>query len=107
MQGTRESMHHAVCIKKKNGRIRSNLMGKRATLTARCVITGDDGLKLTEIGVPISVARTLTVPVKVTDYNKATLQDLVDKGDSKYITAPDGSRSTKTTTLEGVWWRGI
>jgi len=87
-------------IKKKNGRIRSNLMGKRANFTARCVITGDDGLKLTELGVPISVARTLTVPVKVTDYNKATLQDLVDNGDTKYVTAKDGSRSSKNTSLE-------
>ena len=99
----RNKREYASCesrIKKKNGRIRSNLMGKRANFTARCVITGDDGLKLTEIGVPISVARTLTVPVKVTDYNKASLQDLVDRGDSKYITATDGSRSTKTTILE-------
>lgn len=100
---SRNKREYASCesrIKKKNGRIRSNLMGKRANFTARCVITGDDGLKLTELGVPISVARTLTVPVKVTDYNKATLQDLVDNGDTKYVTAPDGSRSSKNTTLE-------
>ena len=59
----RNKREYASCesrSKKKNGRIRSNLMGKRANFTARCVITGDDGLKLTEIGVPISVARTLT-----------------------------------------------
>ena len=87
-------------IKKKNGRIRNNLMGKRSNFTARCVITGDDGLKLSEIGVPKSVARTLTIPVKVTDYNKFNLQDLVDNGDTKYVTAKDGSRSSKRTILE-------
>lgn len=87
-------------LKKKNGRIRSNLMGKRSNFTGRCVITGDDGLKLSEIGVPRSVARTLTVPVKVTDYNKFNLQKMVDNGDTKYVTAKDGSRSSKSTTLE-------
>lgn len=99
----RNKREYASCesrIKKKNGRIRSNLMGKRANFTARCVITGDDGLKLTEIGVPKSVARTLTIPVKVTDYNKADLQDLVDNGDTLYVTAKDGSRSSKRTILE-------
>lgn len=87
-------------IKKKNGRIRSNLMGKRSNFTARCVITGDDNLTLSEIGVPISVARTLTIPVKVTDYNKFNLQELVDNGDTKYVTAKDGSRSSKRSILE-------
>ena len=87
-------------IKKKNGRIRSNLMGKRANFTARCVITGDDGLKLSELGVPKSVARTLTIPVKATDYNISSLQDMVDSGDTKYVTAKDGSRSSKRTILE-------
>ena len=74
-------------------------MGKRVEFTARCVITADDGLRLTEIGVPQKVADTLTVPVKVTDYNKASLQELVDAGKFKYITR-DGSRSSKAVDLE-------
>ena len=68
---TRNKREYASCesrITKKGGRIRSNLMGKRANYTARCVITGDDGLKLTEVGIPQSVANTLTIPVQVTDY---------------------------------------
>ena len=75
-------------------------MGKRANFTARCVITGDDRLKLTEIGVPKSIARTLTIPVKATDYNIRELQDLVDTGDFKYVTGKDGSRSSKRVILE-------
>ena len=83
-----------VAHQEKDGRIRNNLMGKRANFTARCVITGDDRLKLTEIGVPKSIARTLTIPVKATDYNIRELQDLVDTGDFKYVTGKDGSRSS-------------
>ena len=47
---TRNKREYASCesrITKKGGRIRSNLMGKRANYTAICVITGDYGLKLT------------------------------------------------------------
>ena len=87
-------------ITKKNGRIRSNLMGKRANFTARCVITGDDSLELTQVGIPRSVARTLTIPVKVTDYTKECLQELVEKDGVKYITKKDGSRSSKKVYLD-------
>ena len=99
---TRNKREYASCstrIQKKGGRIRHNLMGKRVEFTARCVITADDGLKLTEIGVPQKVADTLTVPVKVTDYNKANLQELVDAGKFKYVTS-SGSRSSKSVDLE-------
>lgn len=100
---TRNKREYASCasrLSKKGGRIRYNLMGKRSNFTSRCVITGDDSLKLTEVGVPISVAQTLTVPEKVTDYNKSSLQDLVNAGKFKYIMLEDGSRSSKQTVLE-------
>ena len=74
-------------------------MGKRSNFTSRCVITGDDSLKLTEVGVPISVAQT-AVPEKVTDYNKSNLQDLVNARKFKYIMLENGSRSSKETILE-------
>ena len=99
----RNKREYASCesrIKKKNGRIRSNLMGKRANYTARCVITGDDSLKINELGVPISVAKTLTVPLKVTDYTRESLQDMVDNDKVKYVTRKDGSRSSKRVILE-------
>ena len=100
---TRNKREYASCesrITKKGGRIRSNLMGKRANYTARCVITGDDSLKLTEVGIPRSVANTLTIPVQVTDYSKENLQDLVNDGKVKYVTKKDGSRSSKKIYLE-------
>jgi DNA-directed RNA polymerase beta' subunit len=100
---TRNKREYASCesrITKKGGRIRSNLMGKRANFTGRCVITGDDGLKLTEVGIPRSVARTLTIPVKVSDYTRDALQDMVNDGNVKYVTKKDGSRSSKRVNVE-------
>ncbi len=99
----RNKREYASCesrIKKKNGRIRSNLMGKRANYTARCVITGDDSLRIDELGVPKSVAQNLTVPVKVTDYTRESLQDMLDSGKVKYVKRKDGSRSSKRVILE-------
>lgn len=86
-------------IQKKGGRIRYNLMGKRVEFTARCVITPDDGLKLNELGIPESVANTLTIPVRVTDYNKLALQEMVDVGKFKYV-CQGKSRSSKALELE-------
>ena len=99
---SRNKREYASCatrIQKKGGRIRYNLMGKRVEFTSRCVITPDDGLRLTEIGIPKSVANTLTLPVKVTDYNKSELQSMVDSGKFKYVTRGE-SRSCKAVDLE-------
>jgi DNA-directed RNA polymerase II subunit RPB1 len=49
-------------LKGKEGRLRGNLMGKRVDFSARTVITGDPNLELDEVGVPRSVAMTLTYP---------------------------------------------
>ena len=78
----------------KEGRARGNLMGKRCDFTARSVITGDDNLGMHQVGVPISVADKLTVPVKVTAYNKKTCQEMLSKNDSpvKFVVRPNGSR---------------
>lgn len=78
----------------KEGRMRGNLMGKRCDFTARSVISGDPSLRLNEVGVPKSVAEKLTIPVKVTDYNVNTLQQMLDKKDSpiKFVIKPNGSR---------------
>ena len=81
-------------LTKKEGRIRGNLMGKRCDYTARSVITGDDSLGMHEVGIPISVAEKLTIPVKVTDYNKKNMQALLEQEKSpvKYVIRPNGSR---------------
>jgi DNA-directed RNA polymerase II subunit RPB1 len=49
-------------LKGKEGRLRGNLMGKRVDFSARMVITGDPNLALDEVGVPKSIAMTLTYP---------------------------------------------
>lgn len=81
-------------LTKKEGRIRGNLMGKRCDYTSRSVITGDDNLGMHEVGIPISVAEKLTVPVKVTDYNKKHMQELLKQKNSpvKFVVRPNGSR---------------
>ncbi|KAL0264304.1 DNA-directed RNA polymerase II core subunit rpo21 [Diplodia seriata] len=84
-------------LKGKDGRLRGNLMGKRVDFSARTVITGDPNLDLDEVGVPRSIARTLTYPETVTPYNIAKLHELVKNGPNehpgaKYIIRDDGTR---------------
>ncbi len=56
-------------LKGKEGRFRSNLSGKRVNFSARTVISPDPNLSINEIGVPISIAKELTVPIRVTSHN--------------------------------------
>ncbi|MCX6665535.1 MAG: DNA-directed RNA polymerase subunit A' [Euryarchaeota archaeon] len=56
-------------LKGKEGRFRSNLSGKRVNFSARTVISPDPNLSINELGVPIEIARELTVPVRITQYN--------------------------------------
>jgi DNA-directed RNA polymerase II subunit RPB1 len=88
-------------LKGKEGRLRGNLMGKRVDFSARTVITGDPNLELDEVGVPRSIAMTLTYPERgelmlelfhvscsslclVTPYNIMYLQELVRNGPANY-----------------------
>ena len=84
-------------LKGKEGRLRGNLMGKRVDFSARTVITGDPNLSLDEVGVPRSVARTLTYPETVTPYNIHKLHQLVKNGPNihpgaKYVIRDTGER---------------
>ncbi len=56
-------------LKGKEGRFRSNLSGKRVNFSARTVISPDPNLSINEIGIPIGIAKELTIPVKVTAHN--------------------------------------
>lgn len=71
-------------LKGKEGRVRGNLMGKRVDFSARTVITGDPNLSLDEVGVPRSIARTLTYPETVTPYNIHKLHHLVKNGPNEH-----------------------
>ncbi|KAI5288189.1 DNA-directed RNA polymerase II subunit rpb1, partial [Ascosphaera aggregata] len=84
-------------LKGKEGRLRQNLMGKRVDFSARTVITGDPNLSLDEVGVPISIAKTLTYTEIVTPYNINKLAALVENGPdihpgAKYIIRPTGEK---------------
>ncbi|PGH28159.1 hypothetical protein AJ80_00049 [Polytolypa hystricis UAMH7299] len=84
-------------LKGKEGRLRQNLMGKRVDFSARTVITGDPNLSLDEVGVPVSIAQTLTYPEIVTPYNIHKLGELVDNGPdvhpgARYVIRNTGER---------------
>ncbi|KAF2006667.1 beta and beta-prime subunits of DNA dependent RNA-polymerase [Amniculicola lignicola CBS 123094] len=84
-------------LKGKEGRLRGNLMGKRVDFSARTVITGDPNLSLDQVGVPRSIARTLTYPEVVTKFNISKLTSLVRNGPNthpgaNYIIKSDGVR---------------
>lgn len=84
-------------LKGKEGRLRGNLMGKRVDFSARTVITGDPNLSLDEVGVPRSIAKTLTYPETVTPYNIHKLHQLVKNGPdehpgAKYVIRDSGER---------------
>ncbi|KND98858.2 dna-directed rna polymerase ii largest subunit [Candidozyma auris] len=84
-------------LKGKEGRLRGNLMGKRVDFSARTVISGDPNLDLDQVGVPISIARTLTYPEIVTPYNIHRLTEYVRNGPNehpgaKYVIRDTGDR---------------
>lgn len=95
-------------IKSKEGRIRHNLLGKRVNFSSRAVISPDPKIKFNEVGIPISVAKELTIPETVTSWNKDWLVGLVKKGPSNYpganyIIMPNGRKKKITEdTMEAL-----
>ncbi len=84
-------------LKGKEGRFRGHLSGKRVDFSARTVISPDPNLSINEVGVPIDVAKVLTVPERVTPWNIEELRKLILNGPEKwpganYIIRPDGRR---------------
>ncbi|ANZ74287.1 BA75_00604T0 [Komagataella pastoris] len=84
-------------LKGKEGRLRGNLMGKRVDFSARTVISGDPNLELDQVGVPISIAKTLSYPETVTQYNIHRLTEYVRNGPNehpgaKYVIRDNGDR---------------
>ena len=93
-------------LKKKDGRIRGNLNGKRVDQSARSVITPDPYMSLDEVGVPIKIAMNTTFPEIVNRYNVAELRELVRVGPdswpgAKYVrSAETGVTKTLKTPTE-------
>ncbi len=67
-------------LKGKDGRFRSNLSGKRVNFSARTVISPDPLLSINDVGIPVEVARALTVPLEVTAFNLEVAKQYVTRG---------------------------
>ncbi|XP_045532098.1 DNA-directed RNA polymerase III subunit RPC1-like [Pieris brassicae] len=71
-------------LKGKSGRFRCNLSGKRVDFSGRTVISPNPNLSIDQVNVPEHMAKILTIPEKVTSFNKLRLQSLVDNGPLVY-----------------------
>jgi DNA-directed RNA polymerase subunit A' len=88
-------------LKTKEGRFRGNLAGKRVNFSARTVISPDPMIDIDEVGVPLSIAKELTVPMRVNEKNIEDARKLVLNGPevwpgANYIIRPDGRRKKIT-----------
>lgn len=84
-------------LKGKEGRFRGSLSGKRVNFSARTVISPDPNLSINDVGVPMSIAREMTVPVTVTPFNIEAAKEYVRRGSenhpgANYVKRPDGRR---------------
>ncbi len=80
-------------LKGKKGRFRHNLTGKRVNFAARSTVTPDPFIDISEIGIPESIARDLTVLEIVTEWNKKNIIKLVKEPDrAVYLIRPDNTR---------------
>ncbi len=71
-------------MRKKDGRIRGNLNGKRVDQSARSVITPDPYISIDELGVPIRVALNITFQEVVNEYNIDEIRKLILNGPDKW-----------------------
>ena len=71
-------------LKGKEGRLRSNLMGKRVDFSARSVITPDPNIDLDQLGVPIKIALNLTFPEVANTFNIEELKLYIANGPNKW-----------------------
>jgi len=90
-------------IKGKEGRIRHNLAGKRVNFSSRSVISPDPKIELNEVGVPLEIAKILTVAERVTSLNIEKLKKLILSEaypGANYIIRPDRKRKKVTPDLK-------
>ncbi len=91
-------------IKGKEGRIRKNLAGKRVNYSARTVVSPDPSIDLNEVGIPLEIAKIVTVAETVNDINLEKLKKLIENGENypgaNYIIRPDGKKKKITEELK-------
>ncbi|MEM0057085.1 MAG: DNA-directed RNA polymerase subunit A', partial [Candidatus Geothermarchaeota archaeon] len=79
-RGTRRLRTLAQRLTGKEGRFRGNLVGKRVNFSARSVISPDSNLHINEVGIPIEIAKKLTVRTIVTPFNIERLRRYILNG---------------------------
>ena len=82
-------------LKGKQGRFRKNALGKRVRVTCRSTIVGDVSIRVDEVGMPLSFARTVQIEETVQAYNKKRLLEFVYNGTKKY---PGASKIIKKSS---------
>ncbi len=86
-------------ISGKEGRFRSNLAGKRVNFCARSVISPDSMMDINEIGVPKIIARELSIPERVTEWNMNWLKEFIKRKEypsANYVITNEGKRKKIT-----------
>ena len=71
-------------LERKEGLFRMKMMGKRVNFAARSVISPDPYIDNNEIGIPQFMAKKLTFPESVAEYNAHKLRKLVTNGPDVY-----------------------
>jgi len=71
-------------LKGKEGRFRGSLSGKRVDFSSRTVISPDPNLTISDVGVPVDVARKLTIPETVSEWNIEDLKKMIINGPNEY-----------------------
>lgn len=90
-------------IVKKEGLIRSNIMGKRVNFCARSVIGPDHTLKFGEIGVPESMFKVLTIPEMVHEKNLEYIRDLWNKRQIAFFYFGSGPAQRRYRVAESTY----
>ena len=89
-------------LKGKEGRFRGSLSGKRVNFSARTVISPDPNLNINEVGVPVYIAKELSMPVNVIEKNIEDIRKLLLNGTEhpgiNYVKRSDGRRVKVTET---------
>jgi DNA-directed RNA polymerase beta' subunit/intein/homing endonuclease len=86
-------------MKKKEGRIRGNLNGKRVDQSARTVITPDPYISIDELGVPVKIALNITFPEVVNEYNIEHLRKLITNGPDNWPGAKYVKKASDAVTI--------
>ena len=94
-------------LKGKEGRFRSNLSGKRVNFSARTVISPDPNISINEVGVPEMIAKEVTVPVYVNEWNIDEMRTYIENGPdvhpgANYVINGDTKRRVTDETKEFI-----